>query len=190
MVSVLLCLAVAFVACAAAGPCFEASSLNGWVAAGQPDPDFELRFTVVLRRQNEHLMEGELMAVSDPRSPRYGKHYSLQEVADKFGASDEVINMVEKWLRPAARGIIDISRGRDHARVHLKVSDAERLFNIKLMKYTHPLSDGPIIRSSTRFCVPAHISKALLVCHHFFFFFCFKKKFFFLLPLCFSILFI
>lgn len=35
---------------------------------------------------------------SDPESPKYGQHYTKQEVMDMFAPTEETINSVKKWL--------------------------------------------------------------------------------------------
>jgi tripeptidyl-peptidase I len=162
-------LVVLCVTLVAAGPCIQPSSFtNGWVVDGEPDPEFVVRFTVALRHRNVDLMEKELMAVSDPRSPRYGQHYSLEQVTKLFGPLERDSKKAVEWLETYAQGSVDISKGRDHARVHMKVADAEQLFQIKLKRFTHPLSSSPILRSVTEFCVPKNLANIVHVLSLFF----------------------
>jgi tripeptidyl-peptidase-1 len=43
----------------------------------------------------------ELMAVSHPDSPHFGKHWSPQKVADFFRPSQETTDTVKAWLADA-----------------------------------------------------------------------------------------
>lgn len=42
--------------------------------------------------------EDLLMEVSDYESPKYGKHYTAQEVAEIFAPSQETVDALKTWL--------------------------------------------------------------------------------------------
>lgn len=53
---------------------------EGWLITGRASGDAELEMVVVVKRENLQTLERELYAVSDPASPRYGKHLSKAQV--------------------------------------------------------------------------------------------------------------
>lgn len=79
-----LILAVVTVGCAlgaaAAGRAALEAELHGkplppfWVDLGAADADEPIQLTLALKQRNVDVLEAELMAVSDPTSPRYGQH--------------------------------------------------------------------------------------------------------------------
>jgi tripeptidyl-peptidase I len=44
-------------------------------------------------------LEAALLSVSDPRSKDYGKHWTLEQVQESFGAPSEAAARVQSWLR-------------------------------------------------------------------------------------------
>uniref|UniRef100_A0A672IIW6 Tripeptidyl-peptidase 1 n=1 Tax=Salarias fasciatus TaxID=181472 RepID=A0A672IIW6_SALFA len=78
--------------------------LNGtipedWTDVGRLDPSEELQLTFALKQQNVALLEETLRLVSDPDSPQYGKHLSLQEVASLVRPSELTQKAVRGWLQ-------------------------------------------------------------------------------------------
>jgi hypothetical protein len=86
-VAALMCAAVAAAACNAAAAAADARDVpvntvpEGWIISGRAGPATELEMVVVVKRENLALLESELYAVSDPKSPRYGRHLSQRQVS-------------------------------------------------------------------------------------------------------------
>uniref|UniRef100_A0A672IGL7 Tripeptidyl-peptidase 1 n=1 Tax=Salarias fasciatus TaxID=181472 RepID=A0A672IGL7_SALFA len=70
-----------------------------WTDVGRLDPSEELQLTFALKQQNVALLEETLRLVSDPDSPQYGKHLSLQEVASLVRPSELTQKAVRGWLQ-------------------------------------------------------------------------------------------
>jgi len=135
------------------------SSTGEWVQAGAPDSNMILRFTISLHHRNVDVMEKELLAISDPTNPRYGQYYSFEQVNELVAPSDEQVEAVVRWVENFGSPIFSL--GKDYAHVEMSVSNAEKLFGIKLMMFQHPRRVSPIIRSVTEFCLPAHLVHAV-----------------------------
>uniref|UniRef100_A0A665VZE0 Tripeptidyl-peptidase 1 n=1 Tax=Echeneis naucrates TaxID=173247 RepID=A0A665VZE0_ECHNA len=70
-----------------------------WNHVGRVDPTEELELTFALKQQNVNLLEEKLRLVSDPDSPQYGKHLTLEEVASLVRPSQMTHKVVHHWLR-------------------------------------------------------------------------------------------
>ncbi|XP_007561222.1 tripeptidyl-peptidase 1 [Poecilia formosa] len=70
-----------------------------WTQAGRVDPSEQLELTFALKQQNVDLLEETLRRVSDPDSPQYGKHLSLQEVSSLVRPSALTQKVVHRWLQ-------------------------------------------------------------------------------------------
>src|SRR5438105_802351 len=70
------------------------------VEASQP-----ITMRIALKHENLHLAENHVMDISHPHSAAYGKHWTIDQVADTFAPSHEAITIVKSWL--TAEGIAE-----------------------------------------------------------------------------------
>lgn len=104
------------------------------------DEVFEMR--IGLAQQNTHRGHDLLMEVSDPRSPKYGQHWSPEEVTRAFGPSDETIQAAVSWVS-SALGIEDagerlrLGAGGGWLRFEASVREAETLLDAEYWFYEH-----------------------------------------------------
>lgn len=63
-----------------------------------PD-EHQIKFYVVLSYNNPAAMHDELMEISDPVSPRYGQHLSVDELKRKYSQSSESVSEVLDYFR-------------------------------------------------------------------------------------------
>ena len=61
------------------------------------------------------------MAVSDPKSERYGQHYTRDEVAALVGPADEEVEVVTQWLSNAGAENIHFSYAREYCHFSMTV---------------------------------------------------------------------
>lgn len=106
--------------------------------------DAVLPVKIALRQSNLDDGYDYLMGVSDPHSPDYGKHWTAEEIHDKFAPSDETIEAVKAWLISFGIGDNDIkeSTSRGWLGVDIPAADAERMFETEY--YEHYQSDGKV----------------------------------------------
>uniref|UniRef100_A0A8C3PRJ8 Peptidase S53 activation domain-containing protein n=1 Tax=Calidris pygmaea TaxID=425635 RepID=A0A8C3PRJ8_9CHAR len=71
----------------------------GWTHAGRVSPGHQVQLTFALRQPDTGRLARLVDAVSDPRSPRYGKYLSLGEVQDLVQPSPATLMAVLKWLQ-------------------------------------------------------------------------------------------
>lgn len=78
-----------------------------------------------------------LMEIADPTSPRYGKHYTAEEVIDLFKPSQRTVDQIGEWLNEA--GISDFSHSvnKQWMQLDLKVEELESLLRTKFHEYEH-----------------------------------------------------
>ncbi|KAH8797933.1 peptidase S8/S53 domain-containing protein [Xylogone sp. PMI_703] len=101
--------------------------------------DARLPLSIGLTQRNLDLGYEFLMDVSHPSSPNYGKHWSMDKIADTFAASEETVESVKSWLM--ASGIEDsrikLSNGRNWLKLDVTVQEAEALLHTEYNIYAH-----------------------------------------------------
>ncbi|KAL8292832.1 hypothetical protein RQP46_000526 [Phenoliferia psychrophenolica] len=132
-------------------------------AAPSPDQRFTLR--IGLKQGNLHLLEDELLAVSDPKSASYGQHWSPSKLANFFAPSDDAMTSVQRWLESSG---LDASRmqpspGRNWVQGSVTVAEAESLLDAKYDHYQHT-SDVHALGCNS-YAVPAEIRQHIDLIH-------------------------
>ena len=69
-----------------------------WVASRRLEAHKVLPMRFGLAQQNMHRLEELLLEVSHPESPKYGQHYTPEQIVDTFAPSAETIDTVTAWL--------------------------------------------------------------------------------------------
>ncbi|KAM6290496.1 LOW QUALITY PROTEIN: FHF complex subunit HOOK-interacting protein 1B-like [Porphyrio hochstetteri] len=99
----------------------------GWTHAGRVQPDHRVGLTFALRQSGTQTLAQLVSAVSDPRSPRYGRYLSLAQVRDVVRPSAASLGSVLRWLRAhgvrSCRGVATL----DFLECHMPARVAERL---------------------------------------------------------------
>ncbi|KDQ08487.1 hypothetical protein BOTBODRAFT_645757 [Botryobasidium botryosum FD-172 SS1] len=110
-----------------------------------------------LRQNNLERSDQLLMDVSDPDSPRYGQHYTAQEVADIFAPSKETVNAVKDWLRDAgvAPHRVKYNHGQGSLTLNMAVADLEELLHAEYNAYEH--DTGALHLACESYSVPASV---------------------------------
>ncbi|KAG0651511.1 Sedolisin-A [Hyphodiscus hymeniophilus] len=101
-----------------------------------------------------------LMDVSHPESKNFGKHWSMDKIADTFAPSTETLEAVKTWLKES--GIEDdrltVAKGRNWVKVELTVGEAESLLRTEYHVYTNTQTGKEHLACSD-YSVPAHITE-------------------------------
>ncbi len=142
----------------------------------KPDGRITLPVRIGLTESNLHRGDDILMEVSDPRSDKYGKHLSADEVitspspvlttrltmgqiVDLFAPKPESIDAVRNWL--VASGIessrIALSRGRNWLNLNASIAEVESLLKTEYKIYEH--STGQKHIACDDYSVPEEISQ-------------------------------
>lgn len=129
---------------------------NVWTDMGWASPTEELELTFGLKQQNVPLLEDTLRRVSDPESPQYGKHMSLEEVARLVRPSEVTQKVVHNWLR--SHGITNCHGvlTQDFLQCTMTAEVAERL--LPGSRFHRYVSNGrSVLRSSAPYSVPEDV---------------------------------
>ena len=112
------------------------------VKGPRADPDALIEVRIALTQSNLDEGYAHLMGVSDPDSPNYGQHWTIDDIHSKFAPSDESIEAVKTWLEDFGiqRDHISESASRQWLAVHISANDAERLLNAEY--YEHDDGNG------------------------------------------------
>ncbi|KAM3549366.1 hypothetical protein ARSEF4850_008891 [Beauveria asiatica] len=71
---------------------------NNWQNEGSLPDDTQIPVRIALKQSNLDKGMDYLLTVSDPESPKYGQHFTKQEVIDLFAPADSTVDAVKKWL--------------------------------------------------------------------------------------------
>lgn len=111
----------------------------GWTRAGLPLRDVTLPIRIALKQRNLEKGHEFLMDVSDPTSENYGKHWTVQQVAETFAPALESVDAVTAWLVDSGIAEERISRSFSQGWLQFDatVSEAEDLLKTKYHVYKH-----------------------------------------------------
>ena len=102
------------------------------------------------------LLEGELLAVSDPTHPRYGDHHTQSSLRAFTAATSEAVSVVTSWL--AAHDLkFSLSASGDVLKTRVTLEQAESLLKTTYRKYEH--TDGRTIVRATEYSVPREVKE-------------------------------
>ncbi|KAM3449277.1 hypothetical protein MY3296_007053 [Beauveria thailandica] len=71
---------------------------NNWQNEGSLPDDTQIPVRIALKQSNLDKGMDYLLTVSDPESPKYGQHFTKQQVIDLFAPADSTVDAVKKWL--------------------------------------------------------------------------------------------
>ncbi|MFI1045006.1 protease pro-enzyme activation domain-containing protein [Streptomyces griseoruber] len=125
---------------AADGPARDtlAGTKPAWATAkadkGSTSNSAQLNARVYLAGRNADGLAAYAKAVSDPRSPAYGKYLSAKQAAARFGATTAQVAAVKAWL--TAAGLKVTGTTEHYVSVSGDVAAAEKAFGTQLHNYT------------------------------------------------------
>ena len=116
-----------------------------------PAPDARHAVTLAIKQDREAILAA-LATTSDPDSPRYGQHYSLEEVAAISTPKRAVLSVrafVEKATSEMGAARVSWSPGQDYVRVEARVEDLYKIFNAKFRRWERRLR-GEVVHETYR----------------------------------------
>ncbi|KAF3089308.1 hypothetical protein TWF569_003174 [Orbilia oligospora] len=108
---------------------------HGWRRDARLSGDLQIPVKIGLTQANLHRGEDFLIQVSHPDSPNYGKHWTPDEVREKFSPSEESYTVIAAWLK--ASKIPYKLDARGWVTFDAPVSIVERLFRTEYYFYEH-----------------------------------------------------
>ncbi|KAF4573648.1 hypothetical protein EYR36_008166 [Pleurotus pulmonarius] len=85
------------------------------ISARRPPLGLAFPLRIGLRQRNLEDLPGHLLAVSDPTSPTYGRHWSPERVVEAFSPSSHSVASVKRWL---------IDSGIEESRIRMRTNKA------------------------------------------------------------------
>ncbi|NXJ99972.1 TPP1 peptidase, partial [Corythaixoides concolor] len=130
----------------------------GWSHAGRVEPGHEVQLTFALRQRGAGPLARLVDAISDPRSPRYGRYLSLEEVRDLVQTSPATLMAVLKWLQ--GHGVEDCRSVAtlDFLECRMAASTAEHLLpGAEFHRYVK--GQRSVVRSPLPYAVPEELAE-------------------------------
>ena len=120
-----------------------------------PAATFPIR--IGLSQQNLHRAEDFINQVAHPESKDYGKHWSLQKIADTFAPKSETVEAVKSWLLASGiePGRVKISKSRTWMTFNATASEAESLLKTEYHLYNHDSGHRHI--ACEEYSIPSHL---------------------------------
>jgi len=140
------------------------ASVSSWVVHSPAPRDTVIALTAVLTVESERrsALEVTLLAVSDPRSPDYGKHKSHAQIKEILAVPATRIARVRDFFKSHGAIAIEEAPTSDVLTVAMRVADVEKALATTLKTFSHTdASDVKIVRASSSYSLPAEVAKDL-----------------------------
>ncbi|KAI4274946.1 MAG: hypothetical protein LQ337_003552 [Flavoplaca oasis] len=130
----------------------------GWEYHEKLAPTKVLPMKIALTQSNLDKADEFLMDVSSPASANYGKHWTHEDIANKFAPSAETVDTVKTWLTSAGIAPERISRSQSLGwlKFDATVAEAENLLKTEYQLYKH--STGKPHVSCSEYRIPEHVA--------------------------------
>ena len=131
----------------------------GWGQRKELDGKAILPMKIGLAQENLDKAEDYLMEVSHPDSPKFGQHWSAQQIAETFAPRQESVKAVIDWLVSSGITLERVSRSQSLGWLHFDatVEEAERLLKTEYHVYTHRTGRPHV--ACSEYHVPKYISR-------------------------------
>lgn len=129
-----------------------------WEKRSKVDGGFTIPMGIALAQRNLHLANEYLMEVSDPKSAKFGQHWSPKQVADTFAPNLDSILGVKEWLTDSGVDVdrVTVSESRGWLKFDATIEEAERLLQTEYYTYEHDNS-GKIHVACESYSVPKSV---------------------------------
>ncbi|KAJ7093316.1 subtilisin-like protein [Mycena belliarum] len=133
---------------------------HGWSHHSKHPSDAILPLRIGLVQPNLDSIDSFLNEVAHPESSSYGKHWTAQQVADKFAPTAETIDAVIGWLVDGGfeKERVRVSGSRIWIELNSTVAEAEKLLNTEYHVYQHE-ETGKKHVGCTKYHVPEHVRR-------------------------------
>lgn len=131
----------------------------GWQYHEKLQSSEVLPMKIALTQSNLDKAEEFLMDVSHPESPNFGKHWSHEEIANKFAPSPDSVDAVKSWLAESGIAPERISRSQSLGwlKFDATVAEAESLLKTEYHLYKHSTGKPHVACSS--YHIPKHVTR-------------------------------
>jgi kumamolisin len=122
--------------------------------SGTLPPDTLLQLTIGLAT-NRQAFAKDLAAIYDPASPQYQHYLTPQELASRYGASQDTINTVTSFLSDHGFQINGVSSLRNSVSVAVTAGEIEQAFHIALSVYQ--MNGATVFGANTTLSIPTQL---------------------------------
>lgn len=130
---------------------------SAWARVGRANGSSRISLTIAVRQSNLDALEELVLRVSDPESPAYGKHLTLEQVNALVAPRAESTEKVRDFLGARNVTSCESSASGDFVRCQVTVAEAEVLLEAEYYLYKHTKTGLTATRTSS-YSLPADIS--------------------------------
>ncbi|TVY75723.1 Tripeptidyl-peptidase [Lachnellula suecica] len=131
-----------------------------WEKKARLNPKAVLPMRIGLTQRNLDKGGELLMEISRHDSPKYGQHYSPEEIIEIFAPAQDSVDAVKSWLESAGIEAQRISQSvnKQWIQFDAKVEEAERILKTEYHSYEHK-SSGVSNPACSEYHVPLHVQE-------------------------------
>ncbi|KAM0248842.1 hypothetical protein ACHAQJ_009274 [Trichoderma viride] len=129
-----------------------------WTKVSRAVPDTTIELRIGLKQSNLEHAEDLANQISHPKSEKYGKFLTAQQVIDLFAAPQEVISETVQWLQQGgiSSKLIKPTAGRNWLKFNTTVAVAEKLLDTTYYTYRNE-EEGVEVVACEAYSVPEDI---------------------------------
>ncbi|KAL9608371.1 MAG: hypothetical protein Q9167_006785 [Letrouitia subvulpina] len=130
----------------------------GWKQREKLQGSAVLPMRIALAQSNLEKAEEYLLEVSHPDSPNFGKHWTHEQIANKFAPSQESVDSVKQWLTSSGIASERISRSQSMGwlKFDATVEEVENLLKAEYFVYRHETGKPHV--SCAKYHVPDNVT--------------------------------
>eukprot|EP01065_Artemidia_motanka_P015120 TRINITY_DN189_c0_g1_i1.p1 TRINITY_DN189_c0_g1~~TRINITY_DN189_c0_g1_i1.p1 ORF type:complete len:544 (+),score=205.96 TRINITY_DN189_c0_g1_i1:70-1701(+) len=137
------------------------ASTRGWEVTGRAAKTHKMELVFAVKQRNTDKLHDALMAVSDPKSARYGKHLSNTAVHDLVAPASRDIAAVEKFIRDHGATPKRATMNGDFISADVTVETAERMLGAKYVQLRHSKTNSTVHRAPDGYSLPDGVAAAV-----------------------------
>ncbi|KAH9941646.1 family S53 protease [Epithele typhae] len=131
---------------------------SGFIKGGDANDDDLITLSLALPQSNVAGLHAAVLAVSDPSSANYGKHYSKADVDALVAPKPESVAAVTSWLNKNGIAANTTTGAGDVLRFTIPVSQANTLLDAQFKSYVHTETNTTTIRTLS-YALPAALQE-------------------------------
>ena len=134
-----------------------------WIRGERVREDvIQLRVAVKHNQSGLRMLENAVLAVSDPSSPRYGRHMSIEQVQALIAPPPSALQTVRDWLQSSVpAGVMQESSNGDFIFGLVEARTVELLLGVTLHRYHCATRGVTIVRPRNAPKLPSNVSKVV-----------------------------
>jgi tripeptidyl-peptidase-1 len=139
----------------------DATVPEAWARQGASPDELNLELVFAVKQQNTEKLAAEVLAVSDPRSERYGKHLTNDEVHRMVAPLPEDVATVKAFLQSHGVRGIEATPNADFISAKVPVRLAEQMLQAKYEVMHHQASNTTLHRTISGYALPAEVARVV-----------------------------